>query len=113
MDYNTRYPKPWQIGKVDLDPTSDIHFEPRLSTIELVDANEKVICTIRIHVQYVARDIIDTINECDKINKTKKVQHCADCFYYAKDILTDEVKCKFPKECVNKKLFERKSNTYD
>lgn len=38
------------------------------------------------------------------------VNHCADCLYYAKDPLTEDVKCKYPLECEHKKLFKRKQN---
>ena len=103
-----RYPKPWQIGNVDTDQPSDIPNTPRLSTIEILDSDEQIVCSIRTYSQYIAQDIITAINEYDKINKVKKVQHCADCFYCVKDMLNDDVKCVFPKECSNKNLFVRK-----
>ena len=98
-----RYTKPWQIGKVTLDPPSDIPFEPRLSTIEILDADEQIVCSIRTYSQYIAREIVDTINEYDK---TMKLKECVDCLYYIKDVLTGSNTCKFPLYCHNKYLFE-------
>ena len=99
-----RYPKPWQIGKVKIDPPNNIN-TPRMSTIEIIDADEKRVCLIRTYSQPIAQDIINAINEYDQLNTVKQ---CADCLYYTKDMLSGYVQCKFPKECHNKHLFSRK-----
>ena len=100
-----RYPKPWKIGKVDLDPPSELPNIPRLSTVEIIDADEQIVCTIRTYSQPVVREIVDTINEYDK---STKIKECEDCLYYIKDILTGYSKCKYPLQCHNKHLFKGK-----
>lgn len=103
-----RYPKPWQIGNIILDKAPfDLPFEPRLSTVEILDADNKQICSIRTYSEYIVKDIVDTMNEYDK---SMRIKHCADCLYYIKDILSGDYRCKYPKDCVNKNLFERNDN---